>query len=256
MQLVAPDMIKNWIPKDQDFSWGNPISNMDQYAIRHVLCVFDNCDDIQKSISTLYESFDDWLVYFYKLCGLEQSKTVLNHTWPLPKGKAIFQLFITNNEKPEFIKNTKLMGAAYFVALESTISISQLNSIFNNLDKANCLNLEYDLFSSAIDAKANGDYRKAVAEAATALEVCLSKKVCSVFKTTKRSDELKLMKQHKTLGGLFTLLTILKIDLPTDNYQINLIDVRNDVIHRGKYIDRHKAKEFLSEVNEYLMAFS
>ncbi|MBK8968380.1 MAG: hypothetical protein IPM36_17290 [Lewinellaceae bacterium] len=98
--------------------------------------------------------------------------------------------------------------------------------------------LEYALLLEAYSAKAVGDYRKAIIEAAAALEVALTNRIIQEFQTLNIFFGEALLNKYQTLGRRLELAQLLKILKPDQETRKLIVEPRNEVIHNGVAPDR------------------
>lgn len=93
--------------------------------------------------------------------------------------------------------------------------------------------LELYLLREANEALITGNLRKAILDAATAVELCLT----NTIKANLRVDENlqhELLKNYNSITRKRQLLKVLQIELPPFNYQDDFETLRNKAIHIGK----------------------
>jgi hypothetical protein len=116
--------------------------------------------------------------------------------------------------------------------------------------------LEYQLMLEAYSAQRNGDYRKALIEATTALEICLTNRAKQEFTKQNISFGEGLLNKFRTLSGRFELLRLLSIELPNTNYKALIIEPRNGVIRKADPVSEPQAKQVINQVEQLLQLFS
>jgi len=116
--------------------------------------------------------------------------------------------------------------------------------------------LEYRLVLEAYRARRNADYRKAIIEAATALEICLTNRISEEFRKKSISFGAGLLEKLRTLGGRFDLLRLLEIPLPDKDYTRLIVKPRNCVVHRADFPSKPLANQVIAELEDLLRLFS
>ena len=117
-------------------------------------------------------------------------------------------------------------------------------------------NKEIEVIQFPEPARRNEDYRKAIIEGATALEVCLTARILEEFDTQGISFGEKLLQKFRMLGGRFELIRLIGVSLPEKDYATLVINPRNDVVHRAAFPDKALANQVITEVEELLQLFS
>lgn len=143
-----------------------------------------------------------------------------------------------------------MSGADESLHLEQFKQAAQLSSNFFKP------RLHYRMLLESYAARRNEDYRKAIIEAAAALEICLTMRIIEEFNTQNISFGEKLLQKFRMLGGRFELARLLGINLPDKDYVSLVMTPRNEVIHRASFPDKQLANQVITEVEELLHLFS
>jgi hypothetical protein len=113
------------------------------------------------------------------------------------------------------------------------------------------------LLLEAYHARRNGDYRKAIIEAATALEICLSNCAKRELSTQGISFGAELLRRKfRMLSGRFELVRLLGIALPQKDYDKLIVKPRNEVIHLADFPSNSLSNRVIAEVEELLRLLS
>lgn len=116
--------------------------------------------------------------------------------------------------------------------------------------------LHYRMLLESYNARRNEDYRKAIIEAATAVEACLTIRIMEEFTSLGIAFGEKMLQKFRMLGGRFELIRLLGVTLPEKDYSTLIINPRNEVIHRASFPDKRMANQVINEVEELLILFS
>ena len=116
--------------------------------------------------------------------------------------------------------------------------------------------LPYELLIVAYRAVIRNDFRSAVIVGATALEKAILHKIETFYKenalTTFEADK----KNHKMLGKEFQWLKELQIEIPVDNYQHGILEIRNETTHEGKKATFDEVMNYLENCKSIIQAYN
>jgi hypothetical protein len=141
-------------------------------------------------------------------------------------------------------------------AVDESLHLEQFREAAQLASKVLQPRLHYRMLLEAYSARRTEDYRKAIIEAATALEICLTMRILDEFNAQGISFGEKLLQKFRMLGGRFELVKLLDISLPDKDYSTLVINPRNEVIHRASFPDKQLANQVIAEVEELLHLFS
>jgi len=112
---------------------------------------------------------------------------------------------------------------------------------------------EYKLQHSGRKSFLKGDYRRAILDSATAVEIAFTNLILKELETIgKPQFTKKLLGKFRALGGRYELIKLLKIPVPKHNYNKDLIDPRNDTVHKGVVPNKETAQKVLKIADELL----
>jgi hypothetical protein len=104
--------------------------------------------------------------------------------------------------------------------------------------------LQYKMLLRAFRATRECDWRSAVVEGACAVEASLADRAQSELRAAGR-ESISLMKDFRGLTRLVSLARVLGIHLPDVDLKTDVIQLRNDVVHRGISPQRSDALKLL-----------
>ena len=207
-------------------------------------------------ISQIYKGFDGWASRF------EDAMMLLTEPYKNKnqKGCPSLELGETfNQETSKRVSNPETAPIAIEVTIndeESALQPSKLKDILLKVEpNSNLLKLEFKLLIEAYYAFNQQDFRKAIVEAASSLEVCLISRVKREFQNLGISFGDEILKKYRMLTNLFELVKILGIDAPDINYKDLIIKPRNAVVHKADFSEKETAMSVLKSVEEYLFTF-
>lgn len=255
--LLGPAQARTWKRGESLIYWGRPNSYPAGDALVDLALIeFPlHPDNLESGAQRVYEGFGAWLDLFEKyvilLTKQNTHKRVSGGDGPgriellIKEDAGLRHLYRTNPQRIAF----ELSGGDEALHLEQFREASRLSS--QRLPPR----FEYRLLLEAYSARKNEDYRKAIIEAATALEICLTARIMEEFDTQRVSFGEKLLQKFRMLGGRFELVRILGISLPKKHYESLVIQPRNGVVHRAAFPNKALANQVISEVEELLRLF-
>lgn len=236
-------------------TWGLVYSNSSAWVFRALLIFFIPNDQANEKCKMIYKEFENWIELFDKYFRLLSTQ----HSWNINLNENMYEHKLTlyshdyieiENNKPCILKCIVHNDDKKYLNLDKLKEICELAST------GQPPRLEYTLLFEAYNSKRYADYRKTIIEAASALELCLTKRIMKEFKDTNIMYGEKLLKRYKTLRGRFDLMKDIGIALPTTDYQSLIIAPRNNVVHRSVFPSVADANSVIFEVEKYLNVFS
>lgn len=112
--------------------------------------------------------------------------------------------------------------------------------------------LEYRLLLGAYEAHVREDFRIVIVEAASAVEVCLERRIRDVCGERSIAFVESLLRKYKTLGGKCELARLLDISFGDIDYWKHIVEPRNRVVHEARYPDLVQANQTLSATEALL----
>lgn len=213
-------------------------------------------ENLEVGAQQIYKDFGPWLDLFEKYVILLPTQNTRSRISG-GDGSGRIELLINEDGGLRHISRInpqpitiELSGDHEVLHLEQLKEASHLTS--------QCLppRFEYRLLLEAYGARKNEDYRKAIIEAANALETCLTVRIMEEFDTLRVPFGEQLLQKFRMLGGRFELVRLLGISLPEKDYESLVIKPRNDVVHRAAFPDKALAIQVIAEVEHLLRQFS
>ena len=256
--LLGPEQARTWKRGEKLIYWGSPTSYPTGTAtVELALLEFAiELENFDVNTQKIYDSFRTWLGMFEDYVKLITKQGTRNRVSG-GDGPGHLELLFCENSKLKHISNNS----------KTTISIEMSNDdeslhLDQYIEAAKLASqflqprLHYRMMLESYGARKRGDYRKAIIEAASALEVCLTMRIQQEFNTQGISFGERLLQKFRMLGGRFELVRLLEIDLPDKDYVSLVLNPRNDVIHRASFPDKQSANHVITEVEELLYLFS
>ncbi len=256
--LLGPLPARLWKRGETPISWGRPTSYPTGTAtVELALLEFPlEGENTDTNAQKIYAAFGSWLKLFEEYVKLITKQRTRKRVFG-GDGPGHLELLSDDATGLKHISRTsptsisiEMRSDDESLHLEQFTEAAQLSS--NGLRPC----LQYRMLLEAYSARRNEDYRKAIIEAATALEVCLTIRIIDEFNAQGISFGKKLLQKFRMLGGRFELIRLLEINLPEKDYMMLVINPRNKVIHRASFPDKGMANQVITEVEELLYLFS
>ncbi len=139
---------------------------------------------------------------------------------------------------------------------DTSLKCDQLKLVCKLCSSEKIPSIEYRVLLESYRAFENKDFRKSILEAATAVELSLTKRLMCELESLGINFGDKLLYKFRMLGGRFELSRLLEIELPNNNYKELLIEPRNEVVHKATFPDRRVASEAIRVAEELLKTCS
>jgi hypothetical protein len=213
-------------------------------------------DDSDAAARKIYAGFRTWFHLFEQYVKLftpyrtSGARVVSESTGPI-------RLLIDDGNQLRHISTNRAMTInVYMSQKDESLHLDGLKEACRLSSLGLHPRLEYQLMLEAYSARNSGDFRKAIIEAATALEVALTNRALEEFRIRKISFGKALLKKFRALNGRFELVRLLSIPFPEKDYQNLIINPRNEVIHKPQFPSDGLAHQVISEVDQLLRLFS
>jgi len=254
--LAPPPAVETWKEGEKLVSWGYLISYPKCTSeVKKALFEFNVLSSKTEEIcNIIYEGFDNWIQSFYQYLRLTTKQNTMKTINMKNEHNPNIRLYNVNTNLYEFQNN--LCISVIKRDDEHNLNLTKLKEVCELASTGKFPKLEYKLLLEAYDARLNNDYRKAIIESATALEICLTNRIMIEFDNLNITFGEQLLKKFSMLGGRFNLTKILGINLPTSDFQNKILNPRNDVVHKAKFCDMATANLVILEVEKYLQEFS
>jgi hypothetical protein len=258
MPLLGPMPARTWKRGEGLIYWGSPISYPTGNAkVKLALLQFPLASDYRESgAQEIYNGFSTWLALFEEYIILLTTQNTHKGV-SVGDGPGYLELLFNDDTTLRHIsKESATTVKIRLYGKEEALHLSEFGEAARLSSQGLQPRLEYRMLLEAYTARKNQDFRKAIIEAANALEICLTSRILKEFASQGVAFGEKLLQKFRMLGGRFELVRILGISLPEKDYVNLVINPRNDVIHRASFPDERLANQVISEVVELLQLFS
>jgi hypothetical protein len=246
--LLGPAQAKTWKRGERLLNWGRPRSYpIGDASVELALIEFSLSSDMLKSSAQqIYEGFGAWLDLFEKYVILLTDQNTYNRI-SIDNGTNRIELLVSEDAGLRYI--SRINGpriTIYTSKKDEALHLEQLRGASRLSSQNFAPRFEYRLLLEAYDARKNKDYRKAIVEAANALEISLTSRITEEFDKQRISFGDKLLQKFRMLGGRFELIKLLGISLPPNkDYESLVIRPRNDVVHRAAFPDEALTRQVI-----------
>lgn len=256
--LLGPPPARSWKRGETLICWGCPTSYPDGTAdVELALLEFHlEVDNAETNAQAIYTTFGTWLKLFEDYVKLQTKQRTSKNVFG-GDGPGRLELLSNDATGLKHISHTAPTSISIVMSSDDeSLHFEQFTRAAQLASNGLQPSLHYRMLLEAYIARRNEDYRKAIIEAATALEVCLTTRIMDEFNTKSIFFGEKLLQKFRMLGGRFELVRLLEIDLPAKDYMTLIINPRNEVIHRASFPNIIIANQVIAEVEELLYMFS
>ncbi len=258
--LLPPKSANLKIPYAED--WGHFVDNSGNSDVRRCLfwfpCMWDNYREISLGISQMTKEYFNRFTLFME-CFWENS--IGENSCKGMEIEHPYQYWFIN-KKGRIIDAENAESHLTFIVRDqsSFISKSILEKSIDYANKNLKISDEHILLRDAYYNRNKEDYRRAILDATTAIEISFTKRIKKeYYKQEKNEDYVNSkFKRYPSLSGRIKLLKSLNIELP-DSKDITIIDLgnlRNRAIHAGKIPNRTDTKKVIDYAIIILEKFS
>ena len=247
--LLGPLCTRGWERAEKKLYWGRVVSHPsnDSYVDLALLEFKFSERNAHVTAREIYSAVDSWLEHFGNFVTVLTKQNTYNYVSVdgSPDRVELFASF--DSEFVSIPRSQKRVIKVELLDDDIALHLSQLRDASRLASKGYVLKLEYELLLEAYKARRNNDYRKAIIEAANAIEAGLTTRIHEEFRRQKINFGKKLLNKYRMLGGRFELSRILGISLPDKDYEKLIIEPRNDVVHSRSFPTKLTARKAVDE---------
>ena len=219
--------------------------------IKSVMILID-CDEkyVEKIAEKLYGSIKKWgrkFVEYCDLCTKDSSPIARCTDTDACDLSLVYEKYIPSSEiihiDVDFIKD------------EDCLTKKQVISAFKFVSSNAELLFEYRMLLSAYKARTERQYRQAVVDACSAVEICLNKQIEKYCKSIGLNSDV-LFEKYKSLGDKFKLIKKIDKTFNVKDPFNRIVNPRNGVVHRNEFPDAKKTWELFIAVEECLKFYN
>lgn len=249
--LIFPTKANKQLPNNEDNYWGCFYDNAGNSWVQKCSvwfpCNENDFRELGNDISKITKQYIDKFILFLEILSentFEQNldnisvNENLTQYWFLKEGN------IYNAEKPKFTLNITIINNQIFISkdiIEKSLNFS--NQGFEP-------KLQYKLFRDAIFHKNNNDYRRAIIDIATVIEIVFTGEIIKEFAKIKIKEQnliKSVLKKYHSLSGRIELLSTMNINMPRhkNDYIKCINEIRNKSVHSGYNPNKNEIKNAL-----------
>ena len=235
-------------------NWGYPNILPSGNSVVYAVMVIAYCKDkeeVEEVSQKLYSAIKQWersFVDYICLCT-KQSVGGLIYTDSSNCRLELFDDKYINNHSHKFVFNM------YLHSKDEYLSIKQVEEALSFATSNKELLLEYQMLLSAYKAKNVEQYRQAVVDACSAVEICLNNQI-EKYCQKKELDSDILFKKYWSLGDKFSLIMKIDNQFNISNPFDRIVSPRNKVVHKNEFPDAKTTWDLLIAVEECLKLYN
>lgn len=256
-ELIAPlNFIQEQINWGTIHAWPEGL-----FSVNALLCIGKGDERIEK----IYEDFPRWKEKFKKLVLIDSGKFSQPEQKPvslLQYGNGIYdglELFVVKDGKKieRKINNRHLNPIELgMVSSEQCYSAEKISMLLKNAGDSKDIIFPYELLIVAYRAVIRHDFRSAIIIAGTAVEKAILARIQKFYDDNQQMTFEADRKKHKMLGKEFAWLSELGIAIPVQDYQTQILDIRNPTAHEGKSQNYSATIEYLENCKTIIQTYS
>lgn len=256
-ELIAPlNFIQEQINWGTIHAWPEGL-----FSVNALLCIGKGDERIEK----IYEGFPRWKEKFKKLVLIDSGKFSQPEQKPvslLQYGNGIYdglELFVVKDGKKieRKINNRHLNPIELgMVSSEQCYSAEKISMLLKNAGDSKDIIFPYELLIVAYRAVIRHDFRSAIIIAGTAVEKAILARIQKFYDDNQQMTFEADRKKHKMLGKEFAWLSELGIAIPVQDYQTQILDIRNPTAHEGKSQNYSATIEYLENCKTIIQTYS
>lgn len=255
MPLVPPNDALTWKQGDDPLHWGCPASYPTGISrVEKVLLHFDVTESELHSASTMvHRAFDRWRTLFVDYLELFTKQRMVQHL-RITNRTDDLDLFCWDaeqkTERPYEVEPGRL--DICFPSDSHALTVAQFEQVCGLASADKELALWYRIQLEAYRALRAEDFRKAIIETAVAAEFVLTSAIRAKLSADGITYTEKLLSKFRMLGGRLELAQMIQIPLPRINLTADLVEPRNNVIHRADFANERVAHRAISATDEII----
>jgi len=254
--LLAPVAVRSWWEGNNRSDWGRPVSypkGTSQVRLSLVEFLFSS-EHMETGVQEIYRASSPWRRLFEQYVTLQTKQGTKNPVsggdWP---GRLMLYTEDARRGRPTALSRETPTRFVITVSGEDVaLNRNQLTEAARLASDGLAPQLQYLMLLEAYGARRNSDYRKAIIDAAIALEICLTQSILEEYSRQGITSGEKELDKFRTLGQRLQLLRRVGISIPSKDYEQLVVNPRNDVIHRGVFPDPSLANRVIAEVENLL----
>lgn len=250
--LTSPKCKHNFTRGGNSLDWGAPMDYPAGNSIVKAVVFLIECEEemIEENAKKLYAEIKYWGKKFIDYCDLCTKKATMD-------------VFCTDVD-------TCMLELVHKKYIHTT---REKRLEVNLIDKRMCLTkehickaikfassseeilFEYQMLSSAYQFKNKKQYRQAIIDACSAVEICLNKQIEKYCLTIGLNSDV-LFEKYRSLGDKFNLIKKIDNSFNIQKPQDRIVKPRNSVVHKNEFPDNKTTNELLNAVADCLELYN
>ncbi len=261
MDLVAPRSFETF----SKVEWGRIHTLPGYTSIVNTVCYETVCTEIE--IQQVFAVIKGWLTKLdnllvlrnpYKYCKTPRidmitgENGVLNPNTGIELYRVKYESYHSKYDLVQDCFSTMSINVE-IIDDKCAITKDEMIKLFDNASSNEQINQSYTLMLAAYHACDNGDYRSPIILAGTAMEIAIVDRI-KQYCNEEGIDATTIFPIGE-LGKKFHKLKELKIPIPVEGYQNDLLDIRNSVAHKGILYDKSIVHKYLDNARTVIDAY-
>lgn len=262
LDLVHPTNSDLKLPCVKEATWGKFSDNLGNSRVKQcdiwIPCSYENYKDVANGIGKLTEEYISKFILFLELLS---QRVLCKNIYNDLEVKFSHQFWIW--EKDRYLKdaeNATIHIIAHSLSKDNFFShklISEAIELTNEMKEPNYSRV---LLRDAIAHRNNHDFRRAILDATTAIEIAFTNRIIKEFNNRGIGNDNfsdSILRKFHSLNGRIELLLSLDIKLPISQkvYKDFLSNIRNRAIHAGYKSNREEASKVIDAASETVLKF-
>lgn len=220
----------------------------------------------ENTIEKIYEDFPRWKEKFKNLVLIDSGNFIQPEQKPLSllqygngvyDGLEMFEVKEDDRKLERKINNRDLEPIQVsLISREQCYSAEKIRLLLENAGDSRDIIFPYELLIVAYRAVIRHDFRSAIIIAGTAVEKAILNKIKKHYNDSQLSTFEGDKKKHRMLGKKFAWLNDLGIVIPVQDYQKEILDIRNLTAHEGKSQSYDVTIKYLENCKAIIQTYS
>lgn len=261
LDLIQPKNSDIQLPCVKDATWGRFSNNFGNSLVKQCSiwfpCSYENYKDVANGIGKLTEEYIGKFTLFLELLSKEALDEKIYNSVEV---KSNHQFWIWGQDR--YLKSAE--NAMFNVVVHGLSEdcffshnlVSEAIELTNEMKEPNYSRV---LLRDAMVHRNNHDFRRAILDAATAIEIAFTNKIINEFNNRGIGNDdftNSILRKFHSLNGRIELLSSLGIKLSiSQNVYNELSNIRNRAIHAGYGSNREEASKVIDAASETVIKF-
>jgi hypothetical protein len=255
-RLFISDELANPVRVDKQVSCGSVYSNSDGLAFVNKVMIKTKIseEELEPFLIKLDDWFDSFMNYFRIDASLSSTSIRVKE---LRDNSIKFAIFSDKNNWQKFGETTQITIEFEVLPFELFKYEIEIKEIIEKVASSRIQQTEYKIYLESIAAFNKDEYRRAIIEAATCIELTLTMAITNQleFLALTESNIKSELKKHPMLGKRIELCKKYNVLLPDIDFENDILVLRNNVLHIGYKPKEEEAKRIINHAKHLLDVF-